>query len=233
MARLQAARKQVSFQQVNEEETVAPSSPSNDFPRAKRLVQTIPIHYLFVLLGMFKLGLTQEIPATLFRGYFSLLALQIVYGYVLNKNIAGKATKKHKKEDDNIILLVFASLLISTILSIPVFIALVLFGAPLSSHLQETYLLALHLSNLVFYPTLVIFKLDYEVFVKMLSLESLFKVILSSPTLCSSALCLVGTWLAVIPIPLDWDRPWQQWPITLISGAYFGSFVGGTISLLF
>lgn len=38
--------------------------------------------------------------------------------------------------------------------------------------------------------------------------------------------CLVGAWLGAIPIPLDWDREWQRWPVTIVLGAVGGYVVG-------
>lgn len=35
-----------------------------------------------------------------------------------------------------------------------------------------------------------------------------------------------GAWLGAVPIPLDWDRAWQQWPITVVVGVYVGHAVG-------
>lgn len=32
----------------------------------------------------------------------------------------------------------------------------------------------------------------------------------------------IGTWAGAIPIPLDWDRPWQQWPLTCVGGCVGG-----------
>lgn len=37
--------------------------------------------------------------------------------------------------------------------------------------------------------------------------------------------CL-GAWFGAVPIPLDWDREWQKWPVTIITGAYIGWAVG-------
>ena len=36
----------------------------------------------------------------------------------------------------------------------------------------------------------------------------------------------LGAWLGAIPIPLDWDREWQKWPITIVAGMYAGAVVG-------
>jgi phosphatidylinositol glycan class F len=37
---------------------------------------------------------------------------------------------------------------------------------------------------------------------------------------------LVGAWVGAIPIPLDWDREWQKWPVTIICGMYTGAVLG-------
>lgn len=37
---------------------------------------------------------------------------------------------------------------------------------------------------------------------------------------------VVGAWLGAIPIPLDWDRVWQRWPVTPLVGAVGGWAVG-------
>lgn len=39
----------------------------------------------------------------------------------------------------------------------------------------------------------------------------------------------VGSWIGAIPIPLDWDREWQRWPVTIIAGMYIGAVAGKLI----
>jgi phosphatidylinositol glycan class F len=39
----------------------------------------------------------------------------------------------------------------------------------------------------------------------------------------------VGAWLGAVPIPLDWDREWQKWPVTIVTGCYLGYVVGKTL----
>jgi phosphatidylinositol glycan class F len=45
---------------------------------------------------------------------------------------------------------------------------------------------------------------------------------------------LVGAWVGAVPIPLDWDREWQAWPVTVVVGAVggwvLGRVVGGTVA---
>lgn len=39
--------------------------------------------------------------------------------------------------------------------------------------------------------------------------------------------------MGAIPIPLDWDREWQKWPVTIVVGMYgvavLGKVVGGWV----
>eukprot|EP00127_Corallochytrium_limacisporum_P005258 Clim_evm75s201 gene=Clim_evmTU75s201 len=41
-----------------------------------------------------------------------------------------------------------------------------------------------------------------------------------------------GAWLGAVPIPLDWDRPWQAWPITNSVGCVLGSGLGGLLAVV-
>ncbi|KAG0583552.1 hypothetical protein M758_3G147400 [Ceratodon purpureus] len=43
---------------------------------------------------------------------------------------------------------------------------------------------------------------------------------------------LIGAWVGAFPMPLDWERPWQEWPISCTYGAAGGYLVGLTISIL-
>lgn len=40
--------------------------------------------------------------------------------------------------------------------------------------------------------------------------------------------CL-GAWLGAVPIPLDWDREWQKWPVTIVVGTYLGYCLGNQL----
>ncbi|KAI1894415.1 hypothetical protein AGOR_G00115570 [Albula goreensis] len=42
----------------------------------------------------------------------------------------------------------------------------------------------------------------------------------------TTASSVIGAWLGAFPIPLDWDRPWQVWPISCSLGATFGFLTG-------
>ncbi|KAK4362128.1 hypothetical protein RND71_017369 [Anisodus tanguticus] len=42
---------------------------------------------------------------------------------------------------------------------------------------------------------------------------------------------VIGAWFGAWPMPLDWESPWQEWPICVTYGAVAGFFVGLVASL--
>ncbi|XP_010497615.1 PREDICTED: phosphatidylinositol-glycan biosynthesis class F protein [Camelina sativa] len=42
---------------------------------------------------------------------------------------------------------------------------------------------------------------------------------------------IIGGWFGAWPMPLDWERPWQEWPICVCYGAIGGYVVGQIVSL--
>ncbi|KAL0354904.1 UNVERIFIED_CONTAM: Phosphatidylinositol-glycan biosynthesis class F protein, partial [Sesamum radiatum] len=41
---------------------------------------------------------------------------------------------------------------------------------------------------------------------------------------------VIGAWFGAWPMPLDWERPWQEWPICVTYGAIFGYLLGLVVS---
>ena len=35
--------------------------------------------------------------------------------------------------------------------------------------------------------------------------------------------------MGAVPIPLDWDREWQKWPVTVVTGVFLGYIAGKLI----
>lgn len=44
---------------------------------------------------------------------------------------------------------------------------------------------------------------------------------------------IIGAWLGAWPMPLDWERPWQEWPVCVSYGAMAGYLVAMVASLGF
>lgn len=117
------------------------------------------------------------------------------------------------------------AVLLSTLLATPsLAFALILFGAPLVSHQQHTLLLASHLSTLATIPLIYTHGIDAgkwgEVAGLSLPVDEVFGAAVGT---------ILGAWVGAVPIPLDWDREWQKWPITVVTGAYIGWAVGKTV----
>ncbi|CAM0949052.1 unnamed protein product [Alopecurus aequalis] len=43
---------------------------------------------------------------------------------------------------------------------------------------------------------------------------------------------VMGAWLGAWPMPLDWERPWQEWPICVTYGAVSGHLIGTVVSVI-
>jgi len=118
----------------------------------------------------------------------------------------------------------------------------VCFGAPVSSHWVETGSFTCLLVLLTAYPILLAKGPSYESLRTVVLREEVSIVTSSNPLQTSSALdtflyyntllSLVGAWLGAFPIPLDWDREWQAWPISCCLGAVLGSVGANTLGAM-
>jgi len=125
--------------------------------------------------------------------------------------------------------------------SLIIHVILVLFGAPISSFILKTYLLALLISIATVYtpalvlgiPTLdnnstsVIKRWTWIRLFAELSTRNFVERALVFPAIGT----VIGCWIGAIPIALDWDRPWQAWPLTPAFGA-IGGLILSSISAL-
>merc|ERR1712142_1217987 len=111
----------------------------------------------------------------------------------------------------------------------------VCFGAPVMTHLVETGSFTALLVLLTAYPLLLCKGPSFRSLKVVLLSEKTPRLTFSPNSLqaCSpldtclyynTLITLVGAWFGAFPIPLDWDRDWQVWPISCSLGAVFGSF---------
>ncbi|EEA27324.1 Glycosylphosphatidylinositol (GPI) anchor assembly protein [Talaromyces marneffei ATCC 18224] len=98
---------------------------------------------------------------------------------------------------------------------------LILFGAPFTTHTAHTVLCAAHMALLTVTPLVYVHGVDGNVW------KQVWAFTRPADAVWGGALgACVGAWLGAVPIPLDWDRPWQAYPITILTGAYIGFAVG-------
>ncbi|PRT53945.1 Glycosylphosphatidylinositol anchor biosynthesis protein 11 [Wickerhamiella sorbophila] len=118
------------------------------------------------------------------------------------------------------------SAVLSTVLSVlltPAMLAgLVLFGGSLVERLHLSILAAAHISVIGLQPFIFTYGLDSEAWSRALSFSLPF-----DDAYLGFLGAFVGAWLGAVPIVLDWDRTWQEYPITIVVGAYLGSSICG------
>jgi phosphatidylinositol glycan class F len=120
------------------------------------------------------------------------------------------------------------SLVLSLLVSPFLYATMILFGAPFLTHSAHTFLCAAHLAVLALSPLFFVHGVDGSAWAVVGSfsapLDETFGGLLGG---------VVGAWLGAVPIPLDWDREWQRWPVTILCGLYggyiLGRVVGGTL----
>ncbi|KAI9035602.1 PIG-F family protein [Aspergillus affinis] len=114
------------------------------------------------------------------------------------------------------------SLILTFLLATPVFAALlVLFGAPITTHHLQTLLCAAHMALLTSTGLIYVHGVDGSVWKEVWGAARPLDVVWGGALGTG-----LGAWLGAVPIPLDWDRPWQAYPITILVGAYIGYALG-------
>jgi len=105
----------------------------------------------------------------------------------------------------------------------------IMFGAPLIENWQKTALWSAWMSCLMLFPASCLVGPSFTAWNNLFSFHKTQNVV---ETLCcfSGLGCMVGGWVGAFPIPLDWDRPWQVWPISCTYGSLAGYLFGLILS---
>lgn len=120
------------------------------------------------------------------------------------------------------------ALLLALLVTPVLYAVMVLFGAPLLTHASHTLLCAAHLALLTSFPLFYVHGVDARAWLGLAAgrapLDECYGAALGAA---------LGAWLGAVPIPLDWDREWQKWPVTILVGVYggfvLGRLLGGTV----
>ncbi|RKF72262.1 Glycosylphosphatidylinositol anchor biosynthesis protein 11 [Golovinomyces cichoracearum] len=156
---------------------------------------------------------------TIIQIIYAVVCLPCVESGPLKKAKAGvkKGPVKHAERIKTIFLaLILASFAVPFLVVVQI-----LFGAPLTTHLLHTILSSTHLSLLSLFPLIYVYGINTAKWKEIISIRCPIDEVFGG-TLGT----FVGGWLGAIPIPLDWDRDWQKWPITIVTGMYMGHIVG-------
>uniref|UniRef100_A0A3B4F2L7 Phosphatidylinositol glycan anchor biosynthesis class F n=1 Tax=Pundamilia nyererei TaxID=303518 RepID=A0A3B4F2L7_9CICH len=89
----------------------------------------------------------------------------------------------------------------------------------------ETFSLAVLLTSLTTLRCLCVLGPNIQAWIRVFSRHgamSVWDTCLQITVACT----LIGAWVGAFPIPLDWDRPWQVWPVSCSLGSLFGYLTG-------
>ncbi|XP_033336868.2 phosphatidylinositol glycan anchor biosynthesis class F [Megalopta genalis] len=126
---------------------------------------------------------------------------------------------------------IFKFLLVAFLLSVVFYIIIILFGAPVFMHHEETTMLTVTLTTLTFVPASLHLGVDGALEI-ITGVQSQKENVLVNAMKTNIQATFLGTWLGAIVIPLDWDRPWQAWPIPCVMGALLGYMIAHFITLV-
>ncbi|XP_053642914.1 phosphatidylinositol-glycan biosynthesis class F protein isoform X1 [Cherax quadricarinatus] len=103
-------------------------------------------------------------------------------------------------------------------------IVTVLYGAYLIENFEDTFTFSVLVASLAFIrPLIALGPSALIIILERLNWEEECEV--------QCFAILLGAWLGAIPIPLDWDTPWQVWPLTCSIGAVLGE-VGASLYVI-
>ncbi|PVU92356.1 hypothetical protein BB559_003752 [Furculomyces boomerangus] len=119
---------------------------------------------------------------------------------------------------------------ISIATSFFLFVVAVLLGAPLFSDYNSTFIWAFNTALLSTSAFSWTFTFEYENL--NIAMGDRMDTLKAQWVFFSLWGSLLGSWLSAFVIPLDWDRPWQKWPIPGFLGAHFGYLISIVLFLI-
>ncbi|PHH81040.1 hypothetical protein CDD80_4344 [Ophiocordyceps camponoti-rufipedis] len=204
------------------QKTSVEAVPILDTPLARTVSLARPVTLAGLLAGRFG-ALVADPVAALGSGLAVVVAVQVLYAVVCLPAAGSKATKRarpgeRRKGSSAVggpggVSTALLSLALTAMATPVAFAMMVLFGAPLLNDVAKTMLCAAHLSVLGLFPIFYARGVDGEALVSVAGasapLDETFGGLVGG---------VVGGWLGAVPIPLDWDRAWQRWPVTIVVG---------------
>jgi phosphatidylinositol glycan class F len=143
-----------------------------------------------------------------------------------------KDTKRHPIQDGQVLLTKGSSFMQVLLASTTIYVIVgTLLGADPFRQLVGTVVWALLMTSLTSVPVVVLLDTEHQTWRRVL-LDRIFINSAERGLYVMVMSTLLGAWLGAVPIPLDWNRPWQVWPMPCCCGAVLGSLLGSSYSLL-
>ncbi|KAG6041756.1 hypothetical protein E4U41_002184 [Claviceps citrina] len=209
--------------------------PLLDSPLSKSIALLRPTLLLVLLAARFS-DLVRDPVSTLQYALPLVAAFQTAYA-LLCLPVAGSQTSKKPRPGDgkkrsaggcarnDAMSTAILALLLTAMVTPIVHIFFILFGAPFLTHLSHTLLCAAHFALLAVFPIFYTRGTDGQAWLAVVGASAPL-----DETFGALAGAVLGAWLGAVPIPLDWDRDWQKWPVTIVVGLYAGSLLGGSLA---
>lgn len=144
-----------------------------------------------------------------------------------NNDIHGKKIKPNKSRVSDIL----KSFVFLLGVMFCFFVGIMLFGAPVLDCHEETLMLSTLLTLLTVFPLIahsgVETSMQLLFGVKTYSKDTIIEMLVNN-----ALLTVCGAWLGAVVIPLDWNTPWQQWPIPCYLGALGGFVLSNVLTVL-
>ncbi|XP_050512033.1 phosphatidylinositol-glycan biosynthesis class F protein [Diabrotica virgifera virgifera] len=126
---------------------------------------------------------------------------------------------------------IIKSIITCALMLVIFYVGAILFGAPFLSEHYETLFFATLMTVLTTIPICLHLDHDnvYNLFSSLLDFDGNK---LQEHFLINIRFTVFGAWLGAVLIPLDWNRPYQDWPIPCCYGAVAGCFVGNLYTVV-
>ena len=127
----------------------------------------------------------------------------------------------------------FATLIEFLASIIIIYLITVTFGASLIEDFNGTLFFSILISSISFMPCFILIEhQDPFSLLTRLFIKNEYNSNLEIRLVKLSLGAIIGSWFGALVIPLDWDRWWQEWPISCCIGALVGSLIGLLFSSL-
>ncbi|KAJ2781934.1 Glycosylphosphatidylinositol (GPI) anchor assembly protein [Coemansia javaensis] len=169
------------------------------------------------------------VSASVLLGYYAILAFADIYCFEAPDGSAQQQQQKQRRRRRRLgvgaRVRKVGGMCLGTAAAAGVIAAgLVLFGAPLASQHGATLAAAANVALLAVTPAILTLDADPDAWRRALLAGGAKTV----PEQWAAGFfwCTMGAaWASAFFIPLDWDRPWQRWPIPIVGGAYLGNLL--------
>ncbi|XP_013184528.1 phosphatidylinositol-glycan biosynthesis class F protein [Amyelois transitella] len=137
---------------------------------------------------------------------------------------------KKNKASKNVFSDTLKSFLFMLVVLFGYFVGIILFGAPALDCHEQTLMLSALMTLLTVFP--LIAHVGVELSMQLLfNLKSYEKNTIIEMLVNNSIITICGAWLGAVVIPLDWNTPWQQWPISCYLGAIGGYLLSNVFTV--